>query len=172
MLRQNPGYWMIRSVKQADKERTLDGLYGAREEAIELLKRCQQQVADIDSAIRVVEGLPVEVVGHDGGTGTDDGFVTPLSPLTTTELIVEILEDTGKNWSIEDLHGEMTRRGWRTAAENRMNAIRAALQRLAADGDIVRVGRGVYHRVENAPTPGAQLLNAFAKTVELMERAE
>lgn len=142
------------TVKLEDRQRTLDGLYAAREEAIEVVKRGQQQVADIDGAIRVVEGLPVEIYDSDHATATESESVTVLSPLTTTELIVEILEDTGTDWSIEGLHDEMTRRGWRTEAENRLNAIRAAVQRLAADGDIQRVSRGIYRRVEKtAPTP-------------------
>lgn len=67
-----------------------------------------------------------------------------------------VLVDSRKAWKIPDLAAEIERRGWMPDVKSKRDAVAATVQRLVKDGDVERVGHGVYrYRLDKLPPLGA-----------------
>ncbi len=69
-------------------------------------------------------------------------------PGSIPETILTIMESEPQvqMWSIGDLHASMVIHNWMANDDQTVRSLGAALSRMVANGDLVRVGRGLYKR--------------------------
>lgn len=73
--------------------------------------------------------------------------------LSTNEMLLEAFKRSGKPMSIQDAYLRLRKAGWTTESKDPTNVIRAALARMAANGELRRLSdkRGVYALASDDP---------------------
>lgn len=149
-----------RDMERVELEHTLERF---RAELAEAEIAAQTAVQRRDSLRQVVvgfEGLLAaridpgrrQLTVSDEGTGVDAGSVTarltaPESDAKPAgaEAVRRVLRDADKTLSLKDILRELNTRGWMsTEAKHPEASVRSSLQRLVADGAVIRVARGTY----------------------------
>lgn len=70
---------------------------------------------------------------------------------SSTSMALGVINSDDRRWTVPEIMAEMNARGWVTNADNVVNTVRTAAARLAAQGQIERVGNGLYQRRQSPP---------------------
>jgi hypothetical protein len=134
--------------------------------------RAHERAESLRIALREVEALagPAPLPSAPAFTGTEDAKLrdaTAATPQgrstrhpegtsrwsTAADAIRDLLGEDARPWNATEIISTVERSGALAGLRNPATAVRAALRRMAARGEVVRVGRGYYQTTGTAPHP-------------------
>jgi 1,2-phenylacetyl-CoA epoxidase catalytic subunit len=137
-----------REIPEGEYRERIDDLKAKRDAAGKKLERLEAELAWWEDGLRIF--FPAREV--DAFSGPDNASLLDGRKPPLREAILRVMNESQRRaWTSKDVVAVLQERGWMPTGKYAVHTVRQRLRDLANDGQITKLERGTYAKLEGAP---------------------